>query len=470
MNRSFWLRQAISREDPDSGDLSRLARDLKVDVCIVGGGYTGLWTAINLKQREPSLEIAIIEKDICGGGASGRNGGFCMTWMSKGASLLKLCGGQEGVRLLRESENAVKAIGEFCVQHEIDCQFRHDGWVWAASNPAQVGAWSDTIEDLDKLGLRPFEFLSAERLAELTGSDGFVSGVLEAGVATLQPALLARGLRKVALREGVQIFENTSMTELVRQTPPRVRTTGGIISADCVVLALNAWAHELPEFRRTVLPIAADVIATEPVPERLEALGLKGCAAVSDSRLLVHFYRPTIEGRMVWGWGGGAVPFGGRLGTSFDDQAPRREQVKRHMARFHPTLADAKVEAAWRGPATRTMSGLPFFGRMAGAEQIVYGHGFVGNGVGPCYLAGRILSSLALSARDEWAETPLTAGPVGRKLPPEPIRYFGGSIVRAAATRVDRAQDKGRQPSKLDSYLASFGPAGLSPVKSSTDD
>ena len=466
MHRSFWLQQALGRETTELTQ-PPLTRDLNVDVCIVGGGFTGLWTAINLKQHEPALEIAIIEKDICGGGASGRNGGFCMSWMSKATTLLKMTGGQDGVRLLRESENAVKAIGEFCVTHEIDSQFRTDGWVWAASNANQMGSWQETIEQLDKLGLRPYESLDADGLAALTGSRGFVGGVLEPGVATVQPALLARGLRKVALDRGVQIFENTAMQQLVRSTPPKVRIDGGTISADCVVLALNAWAHELPEFRRTVLPIAADVVATEPIPERLEALGLKGCAAVSDSRLLVNFFRPTVEGRMVWGIGGGAIPFAGRLGTRFDDAAPRRAQVKKLLARFHPELADVKLENAWRGPATRTSTGLPFFGSLAGAERIVYGHGYVGNGVGPCYLAGKILAALALRHRDEWSENALVNGPVGTKLPPEPIRYLGGQFVRAAAMRVDRAQDEARKPSRIDSYLASLGPSGLSPVKES---
>ena len=256
--RSFWLQQALQRE---STTVEPLREDLNLDVCIVGGGFTGLWTALNLKEREPALDVAIVEKDICGGGASGRNGGFCMTWMSKAQTLLKICGGQEGVRLLRESERSVKAIGDFCSANDIDCQFRHDGWVWGASNNAQAGAWTSTMKDLDKLGLHPFEELDNDGLRKMTGSEGFHSGVLEPGVATLQPALLARGLRRVALARGVKIFESTAMHELVRTNPHRVVCDAGTITAECVVLALNAWAHELPEFRRTVLPIAADVIA-----------------------------------------------------------------------------------------------------------------------------------------------------------------------------------------------------------------
>ena len=240
------------------------------------------------------------------------------------------------------------------------------------------------------------------------------------------------------------------MKTLVRSTPPKVHINGATITADCVVLALNAWAHELPEFRRTVLPIAADVIATEPAPEKLAAMGMTGCGAVSDSRLLVNFYRPTVEGRMVWGIGGGAIPFAGRLGTKFDDVAPRSAQVEHFLRRIHPQLGSTKIEHAWRGPATRTSTGLPFFGTMKGAERIIYGHGYVGNGVGPCYLAGKILSSLVLRQQDEWSETPLVNAGVGTKLPPEPIRYLGGGLVRSASMRVDRAEDEGRRPARID--------------------
>ena len=142
--RSYWLQQALA-EEGESGT-NPLAGDLQTDVCIVGGGFTGLWTALRLKALEPALDVTIIEGDICGGGASGRNGGFCMTWMSKAATLLKLCGAQDGARLLRASEDAVREIGEFCVEHGIDSHFRHDGWLWTASNVAQMDAWAESIE------------------------------------------------------------------------------------------------------------------------------------------------------------------------------------------------------------------------------------------------------------------------------------------------------------------------------------
>ena len=151
--RSYWLQQALAGEE--GIEETPLAGDLSVDVCIVGGGFTGLWTALRLKALEPALDVVIIDRDICGGGASGRNGGFCMSWMSKAASVINICGAQEASVMLRASEAAVGEIGGFCRDHDIDAQFRHDGWLWTASNRAQMDAWSDTVEVLDRLGSSP---------------------------------------------------------------------------------------------------------------------------------------------------------------------------------------------------------------------------------------------------------------------------------------------------------------------------
>ncbi|MDH5412283.1 MAG: FAD-binding oxidoreductase, partial [Alphaproteobacteria bacterium] len=227
-----------------------------------------------------------------------------------------------------------------------------------------------------------------------------------------------------------------------------------------IVLALNAWAHELPEFRRAVMPICADGIATAPIPEKLESLGLRDGLAISDSRTMVDYYRRTADGRMVYGKGGGAIPFAGRMGSRFDAESPRPEEVRAAMLRNYPALGDVPIVASWRGPATRTATGLPMFGRMTGAPAIVYGHGYIGNGVGPSYNGGRILAALALDRKDEWSECPLV-GARGKLLPPEPFRFFGGQMVRAAVRAKDHADDLGRKSGFPVRYLAGLAPSGL---------
>lgn len=455
--RSFWLNQVLERAPAEPQPLTG---DASADICIVGGGFTGLWTALHIKDADPSADIVIVERDICGGGASGRNGGFCMTWTSKAPLLYPLCGGQETVRLIEQSEEAVRAIGRFCADNGIDCEFRHDGWIWTASSEAQRDAWNNTVDVLDRLGLHPFEPLSEDDVAQRTGTAAHIAGVYEKGTATVQPAALARGLARVCAERGIRIFENTAMTELGRSGRPFVRTTGGTVKVDKVVLALNAWAHELPEFRRTVMPICADGIATAPIPQILEELGLRDGVAISDSRTMVDYYRRTADGRMVYGKGGGAIPFAGRVGSRFDTASTRPGEVRGAMLRNYPRLADVPIVATWRGPATRTATGLPMFGRMQGAPAIVYGHGYIGNGVGPSYNGGRILAALALDRKDEWSECPLV-GAGGKPLPPEPFRFFGGQIVRAAVRAKDRADDENRKTGLVVRSLAGLAPSGL---------
>ena len=460
--RSFWLAQAFDAEPPAPVPLKG---DLRTDVCIVGGGFTGLWTALEIKRRDASVDVTVIEADLCGSGASGRNGGFAMTWMSKAETLLKICGGQEGVRLLRESENAVHAIGAILNEHGLGAHFRNHGWLWTASNAYQVGTWESTLAVLAKHGLEPFDMLDAAAAAELGGGDCCLAGVFEGGVATVQPALLARTLTRVALAEGVRIHEKTAMTGTPGGTPPVVRTRDARITADAVVLALNAWAHELPVFRRAVLPIASDMVMTRAVPERLESIGLGTGIAVSDSRMLVNYLRSTPDGRLCFGKSSGAIPFAGHLGSRFDGASPHREVIAGEIARFYPSLAAAGIAAAWRGPATRTATGLPHFGRMPGAPAVVYGHGYTGNGVGPSHLGGKFLASLVLGTRDEWTESPMVEQRPARFLPAEPARFLGGQVVRAAVRRKEAAEDAGRAPSRLDAALAGLAPSGLAPVK-----
>ena len=460
--RSFWLEQAL---DADRLPPVPLDHDRRTDVCIVGGGFTGLWTALEIKNRDPSVDVTILEADLCGSGASGRNGGFAMTWMSKAVTLLKVCGGQEGVRLLRASQDAVHAIGAFCSEHGMGAHFRHHGWLWTASNAQQLGAWDETLEGLAKLGLEAFDLLDSAEVVRLGGSDRHVGGVFEGGVATVQPALLARTLARVAMEKGVRIHEKTAMTSFQGGAAPVVHTRGATVTADTVVLALNAWAHELPVFRRSILPIASDVVMTRAVPERLEAIGLDTGIAISDSRLSVNYYRSTPDGRLCFGKGGGAIPFAGRLGRRFDGVSPRREEIVREIARYYPSLADVGIAAAWRGPATRTATGLPHFGRIPGAAAIVYGHGYTGNGVAPSHVGGKILASLALGTEDEWAGSPMVESRPASFLPREPVRYLGGQLVRAAVQRKEAVEDAGRAPGRLATALAGLAPSGLAPTK-----
>ena len=457
--RSLWLEEAL----PDEEDAPRLEGEERADVCIVGGGFTGLWTALRLKDDEPSLDVVIVEADVCGGGASGRNGGFILSWWAKFSSLKKVCGGEEAVRLARASAEAVDGIGEFCRKHGIDARYRRDGWLWAATSEAQLGAWEETLESTSAYGQEPFERLSADETARRAGEPTHLGGVFEPTAATVQPALLARGLRRVALERGVRIFERSPVTRLDRDGPG-VRTANGSIRASKVVLALNAWSASLPELRRALVVIASDIVATAPAPEVLERIGWTNGMCISDSRMLVNYYRTTLDGRLVFGRGGGKLAFGGGVGTSFDGPTPRREAITAAMYALYPSFREVPVTHAWMGPIDRTQVGLPFFGRLGGREGIVYGLGYSGNGVGPTFVGGRILASLALGLDDEWARAGLVREPAGL-FPPEPLRYVGGRVVRSAVERKEDAEDRGRRADPVTLFLADLAPSGLVPLK-----
>lgn len=456
--RSWWLREAL-RDEPRSPQLSG---DSLADVCIVGGGFTGLWTALRIKELEPSRDVVIVEADVCGAGASGRNGGFAMTLWHQFRALERICGSVEALRSARASADAVQEIGVFCREHEIDAHFRADGWLWTATNRAQIDAWAATLAAIERHGERPFESLSSADVGARTGSARHLAGVFEAGSATVQPALLAGGLRRVALERGVRIFERSPMVSLDRGAVLGVRTVCGRVRAGRVVIAMNAWSARLRELRRSIVTVASDVVVTDPVPERLHALGLRNGLSISDSRLMVHYYRLTHDGRMAFGKGGGWLMFGSRIGERFNGNSPRAAWVAAHMHALYPELADVPVAASWTGPIDRTVDGLPFFTSL-GRPDLVCGLGFSGNGVGPSVLGGRILASMALDRQDEWSHCGLVrAAP--RVLPPEPLRYFGGRIVQAAVVRKEHAEDNARPPSRVARRLARLAPAGLVPV------
>jgi putative aminophosphonate oxidoreductase len=457
--RSLWLDEALAGEE----DAPPLEGDIRADVCIVGGGFTGMWTALRLKERDPALDVALLEADVCGAGASGRNGGFVLSWWAKFRTLEAICGTEEALRLGRASAQGVAEIGDFCTQNGIDAEFRHDGWLWTATSPAQIGAWDGTVERLEKLGEQAFVRLEPDEVARRAASPEHLAGVFEPTAATIHPARLARGLRRVCLKRGIRVFERSPMRGLDRTTPPRVRSERGSVRAEQVVLALNAWAAGLQELRRAIVVIPSDIVATPRIPERLRQLHWPGGTCIDDARMMVNYWRSTLDGRIVFGKGGGGISYGGKIGPEYDGPSPRAAWVLESFHRLYPNLRDVPAERSWLGPIDRTKDGLPFFGPLDGNQAIVVGAGYSGNGVGPSFVGGSILASLALRAEDEWATAGLVREP--KALPREPIRYLGGRLVRSAVARTEAAEDDRQRPRRIDRMLASLAPAGLVPLK-----
>ncbi len=455
--RPFWLQQALDQEQ--DAPCPPLSADIRCDVCIVGGGYTGLWTALMIKEQAPQLEVVLIEADICGAGASGRNGGCALSWSARYFTLERLFGAAEAVRLVRESESSIAAIGDYCAANGIYCDYRMDGTLYTASNAAQLGGTDAVIAALARQGINSFERLALEQVQQRAGSARHLEGWFSPAAATVQPGRLVRGLRRVALQRGVRIYEGTAMTSLEHGAPVQVRTAHATVRADRVVLGLNAWmARAFPQFERSVAIVSSDMVITEPCPELLDEIGLDSGISVLDSRIFVHYYHNTSDGRLMLGKGGNTFAYGGRMLPVFDQPSPYQPLLRQTLDDFFPALAEVPIAASWNGPSDRSVTGLPFFGRLDGQGNVFYGFGYSGSGVGPCHMGGQILSSLALGLDNPWTRSGLVKGPLGQ-FPPEPIRYLGSLLVRDAIRRKERAEDRGMRPRRLDVRLARYAAA-----------
>jgi putative aminophosphonate oxidoreductase len=459
--RSLWLQEALL--DEEAAEAPELLETTEADVCIVGGGYTGLWTALRIKELQPDATVVLLEADICGGGPSGRNGGFALSWWPKIETLQKRLGKEEALRLVKASEGAIAEIGEFCEREGVDAHFHQGGWLWTATSPAQVGSWEGAVAAAHAYGERPFELLSAEEVQARTGSPVHLGAAYEKSAATVQPALLARGLRRVALERGVRIHERTAMIELEREVGV-VRTPSGAVRAGAVVLALNAWAIKIRELSRALVAVASDMVATAPMPDRLAESGWSGGEAISNCRLMVHYYRTTKDGRVAFGRGGGRLAFGGRVNANFDYSVDQTEELKADLVRLVPAAEGVPVMNAWGGPIDRTTDGLPFAGRLPGRVPIVYGTGYSGNGVAPSLTFAKILASSALGLADEWSGAGLNRG-VPSRFPPEPVRFLGGLVVREAVRRKEGREDRGLTCDPVTGAVAGLAPQGFFRVK-----
>ncbi|PMO66622.1 FAD-dependent oxidoreductase [Vibrio breoganii] len=454
-----WIAEAKHKENWD--EPSPLQQDIEADVCIVGGGYTGLWTAIMLKQKSPKTKVVVIEKRFCGSGASGVNGGCMLTWATKYPSMVKLFGEQQARFLVQESEQVIYEIEAFCKEHDIDAGLRRHGTYYTATNSAQCGSMSPTVEKLEALGINSWRKASEQELKENTGSNKHIEGYFSDAAGSVQPALLARGLRRVALELGVEIYENTEMTKLDYGQPAKVVTKQGVVTANKVVLALNAWmVEQFKAFKNSIVVVSSDMVITKPNPEKLKQAKLANGATVVDSRIFVHYYRDTVDGRLMLGKGGNQFSFNNQVEPMFNQQSKYLSLLKHSFDTLFPNIGREQIAANWTGGSDRSTTGFPFFGNIKQQSNVLYGLGYSGNGVAQTRIGGKILSSMVLAENNDYAKCALTGGPRGY-FPPEPARWLGAMMVRDAVRRKESAEDKEQKPFVIDKLLAKLaGPAG----------
>lgn len=308
-HRSVWIEQAFAREPGWAPRV--LEGEQRADVCIVGGGFTGLWTAHRLRDLDPTLRIAIVEADACGSGASGRNSGAMGHWWTKLPALVRMIGAEDAQRVLRASIAILDDMHAFIGEHRIDCELRRVPSVWSATSPASVGAWNGVFRAAESLGLTPpYRVLSKDELRSMFGQGPYLAGVVEEGVTRLQPALLARGLRAAAIARGVEIFEGSPVSSIEGSANAiTVHAGRGRIVADKLVLAANAWMAHLPEFKPSVVVVSSDIVITDPIPDLLDRFGMRNRPGGVNSRLMLNYGGLTPDGRVYVGRGGGTLAY-----------------------------------------------------------------------------------------------------------------------------------------------------------------
>jgi glycine/D-amino acid oxidase-like deaminating enzyme len=451
--RSWWLLEALALPEFAGDPAPRLEGDISADVVILGGGYTGLWTAWQITQLDPGADVVVLEQDICGGGPSGRNGGFVNSFWQSLPHLTQRFGDEPAVRLCEEGEASVRAIGAFAEEQGFDVWYRADGEITAATAPAHVGGWADQVLTFDRLGLSEhLQVLTADEARARIDSPVIRGGVWLPDGATVHPARLARALRTACMAKGVRIFEETPVTRFGAGSPARAETPGGTVTAGAAVLAINAWAQHWKAFRRAITVRGSYIVMTAPAPEKLEAIGWTGGTSLADYRAAVHYVRTTPDGRIAFGIGGMQPDLARTIDHRFAYDADSIRVAIRDLHRMFPTFADVPIDAGWGGPID--VSGLhePFFGTME-PGTVHYGLGYTGNGVGPAHLGGRILAHRALGTFDEVLTLPLV-DEEPRRFPPEPIRSPGAMVANKAIHRREVSIDAGEEPNPFVDFLA----------------
>ncbi len=443
--RGYWLREAGPVEPSPP-----LAGEARADLVIVGGGYAGMWTAAALLELEPEARIVLLEAGVCGCGPSGRNAGFANGFWQRFDELAGLFGEPATLELCRRAAAAVDEIGAWAARHQAEIWFRKGGHLKVATSAAQDGRWLASARACARLGVpEQCEPLDRAEVAARCASPAFRGGVLTAGAATVQPARLGLALRSALLEAGVVICERTR----ARRIGPRadggvmVETNAGRVEAASAVLAIGGAVAGFAPLRSGLAVTSTHMVITEPVPDLLEEVGWTGGECISTARIHVHYFRTTPDGRIAFGSGGGRMAYGARLGGRIEVDRCAVRRVGVDLLKLFPGLRGSRIEHAWGGPVDVSPNHMPVLGTLAGTE-IHYAYGFTGNGVGPSRLAGTVLARMALDRRDQLTRLAIVEPSLSR-VPPEPARYVGGSLVRTALNRKEASEDRGARPPRL---------------------
>ncbi len=449
----YWLDAHAEEPGPP------LAGSERADVVVVGGGFTGLWTAIHLLTLEPSLGVTVIERERVAYGASGRNAGILSDTIDHSHALaVDHFGEAEAIRLAKLGRANVDEMLGFLAARGIDCDLHRGGIFTAALSPAHVEGLEESIEQARSVGVTDWRLLGRDAMRAEIHSELYHGGLFNPAGAVLDPVKLCAGLAREARRLGATIHERSPVVALEpEEAGVRVRTEQGAVRAPTCVLGTSAYTHTLlPLTRFRFLPLYDYVLVSERLsPSERELIGWRGGQGVNDARSFFNYYRMTADGRVLWGTSDAAYYPPNRVDLACDHSERHYRELRESFAAHFPALAELEFPYAWGGAICATTRFTPYFGRALGGA-VLYGLGFTGHGIGTTHLAGKILAHLALRRG-----SPLLDLQIVRDLPfpypPEPIRNWAVSQVRTALKRLDQ----GEEPSLLLRCLDALG-IGLS--------
>jgi len=424
-------------------------------VVVVGAGLTGLWTALFLKQLQPDAGVAIVEQEFAAYGASGRNGGMLSETVDHSHALaIAHFGRHEAAVLARIGEQNVAELTAFLAGRGIQCDYEPNGRLMAALTPGQLEDAHRSVEIARQLGLTSFRQLDRDEMQAELHSPLYQGGVAVSGGGILDPVKLVDGLRREAQRQGVQVYEKSPVDQLVPDGAGiAVVTRRGRIRAEKAVLATSAYTHQLlPRITHRFIPLYDYVMVSVPLtPAQWQEIGWTKHQGVTDGRTFFNYYRPTADGRVLWGTSEAAYYSGNRVSPACDHSRFHYQSLQDSWGRHFPALAELEWEYAWGGAICSTTRMTPFFGTALGG-RVHYGLGYTGHGLGTTRLAGRILAHQALGRPSELLQLSLV-----RKLPfpypPEPVRSWAVNAVTRGLRRVDA----GERPNLLLRVLERMG-------------
>ena len=445
----YWLAHRAPREAQPLGAAA------ETEIAVVGAGLTGLWTALFLKELAPACEVAVVEQGLAAYGASGRNAGMLSETVDHSHGLaIEHFGEAEARRLARLGETNVAELVAFLDERRIRCDYEPTGRLMVALTERQLEEARRTVGIAESLGLESFRYLDRQAVRTELDSPLYLGGVGVTGGGILDPVKLVDGLREVAERQGVRVYEQSRVTAVERRgAGARIQTEGGSLDARRVVLATSAYTHHLlPGLTRRFIPLYDYILVSEPLSAgQRGAIGWRRRQGVTDGRAFFNYYRLTADDRILWGTSEATYYPGNRVDPSCDHSPAHYAALRQSFQRHFPALGRLEFPYAWGGAICSTTRLTPFFGR-ALEGRVLYGLGYTGHGLGTTRLAGRILAHMALDRASELLDLAL----VRRKpfpYPPEPLRSW--SVARV--TRALRRVDQGERPSLLLRLLDRMG-------------